>query len=226
MTLLTGWPLELTVDDILHGQGMDPRAVHKDKPLLLSSAERALNEGKSLLHPTALLREVGVREHRHNRVLLEDNSEMTGPLVARHLAGAQRVAAVVCTIGPELEDTVSRLLGEETLFALALDGMGNAAVEMLTQQICAHIGEQNESGGLMASTPLSPGTPEWPVEIGQREVFSLLDAARAGVSLTFTGMMIPKKSMSFIVGIGPDMAQTSLCEICSLKDTCRYQHEH
>ncbi len=226
MTLLTGWPLEIKVEAILHGQGMDPQVVHSSKPLLLASAERALAEGLSLLHPTTLLREIGVREHRHNRILFENGAEMTGPLVARHLAGALRVFAVLCTIGPELENEVSRLLGEESLYALALDGLGNAAVEELSQQVCAHIGEQILSSNLTASTPLSPGSADWPVEIGQREIFGLLDASKAGISLTFSGMMIPKKSMSFVVGIGPDMSQTGLCEICSLKDTCRYHHDH
>jgi hypothetical protein len=225
MTLLTGWPLEIQVEAILHGQGMDSQVVHSSKPLLWTVAERAHQEGVSLLHPTALLREIGVREHRHNRILFENGNELTGPQVARHLAGAERVFAVVCTIGPELENEVSRLLGDDSLYALALDGLGNAAVEELSQQVCAHIGEQIQSSGLTTSTPLSPGSADWPVDIGQREIFSLLDASKAGISLTFTGMMIPRKSMSFVVGIGPDMNQTGLCEICSLKDTCRYHHD-
>ncbi len=181
-------------------------------------------EGLKLIHPVAMLREVGIREHRHNRILCEEGDELTGPLVARHLSGAERLIAVVCTIGPELETTVSNLLGEDSLYALALDGLGNAAVEALSQQICAHIGEQILPGNLTASTPLSPGNPEWPVEIGQPEIFALLEPSKAGITLTSGGMMVPKKSMSFVVGIGPEMSATGLCAICSLKDTCRYQH--
>ena len=225
MTLLSGWPLEISVDAVLRGQGMDPPAVRAAKPVLLAAAQRALAEGLPLIHPVALLREIGVREHRHNRVLLDEGTELTGPLVARHLAGAQRIVPIVCTIGPDLEKTVSRLFATESVHALALDGLGNAAVELLSQQVCAHIGEQILPNGLTASTPLSPGSPEWPVEVGQPEIFRLLDASRAGVSLASSGMMIPKKSVSFVVGIGPDMSQTSLCAICSLQETCRYQHE-
>jgi hypothetical protein len=224
MTLFSGWPFEIGVDDILRGQGMDPQIVHSSKPMLAAAAERALMEGLKLVQPVAMLRESGIREHRHNRIICEEGDELTGPLVARHLGGAVRFIAVVCTIGPELETMVSHLLGEDSLYALALDGLGNAAVEALSQQICAHIGEQILTSNLTASTPLSPGNPEWPVEIGQPEIFALLEPSKAGITLTSGGMMLPKKSMSFVVGIGPEMSATGQCVICSLKDTCRYQH--
>ena len=226
MTLLTGWPLDIGVDEILHGQGMEAHTVRSAKPALLTAAEHALVEGMPLIHPSALFREIGVREHRHNRILLEYGSQLTGPLVAQHLGGAQRIIPVVCTIGPELESTVSRLLSTESVYALALDGLGNAAVELLSQQVCAHIGEQMLENDLTASTPLSPGSPDWPVDIGQTQIFNLLPAGKIGVSLNSAGMMIPKKSVSFVVGIGSNMSQTGLCAICSLKETCRYQHAH
>jgi hypothetical protein len=224
MTLITGWPLEIQIDDILRAQGMDPGNSKSRKPALTAAAERARMEGISLLHPAAVLREVGIREHRHNRVILENEGELSGPLVARHLAGAYRLIAVICTIGDELETIVSQKLKDEPLYALALDGLGNAAVECLSQAVCQHIGEQILTEPNAASTPLSPGHPEWPVDIGQPEIFNLMDAATAGVTLMPSSMMVPKKSMSFIVGIGPNMEQTGMCEICSLKETCRYTH--
>ena len=224
MTLLTGWNLQVSVDDILRGQGADPQIVHSGKPLLAAAAQRALKDGQSLLHPIALTREIAIREHRHERILLENDARVTGPLVTRHLAGAQRLVAVVCTIGAELENAVTYLLGEDSLFALALDGLGNAAVESLSQQVCARIGLQIQAEALTVSTPLSPGSPEWPVEIGQPQIFALLDPSRAGITLTSGGMMVPKKSMSFVVGIGPDLSPTGLCALCSMKETCRYQH--
>ena len=224
MNIITDLQLSLSVDEILRGQGADPQIVHAGKPRLIQAAERALAEGGSLLHPVALTHEVDVKFHRHDRILLKGGAELTGSLVARHLAGAQRVVAALSTIGPELEEAVSHHLSADPLYGLALDGLGNAAVEMLAQQVCARLGEQVLLEGLQASTPLSPGNPEWSVEIGQPQIFALLDPAQAGISLTSGGMMLPKKSVSFIVGIGTEMSQANLCEVCSLKETCRYQH--
>jgi hypothetical protein len=212
------------VEDILRGQGVDPEVTQKRKPLLRLVAERALTEGTNLIHPVALTSEVIVQAHRHERILLEGGWMLTSPQVTRQLAGAQRVVAAVCTIGPDIEDAVSRLMGEDPLYALALDGLANAAVEILVQEICSQIGEQVQDDKMQASTPLSPGSPEWPVEIGQPQILSLLDPFQAGITLTSGGMMIPKKSMSFIVGIGAEMSHANMCEVCSLKETCRYGH--
>lgn len=223
MEYLTDFQLSLSVNDILRGQGGDPQVIHNRKPLLVLAAERVCLDGLSLLHPVALIHKVVVKTHRHERILLENGWNLTGSLVASHLAGAQFVVAAICTIGLELEKAVTQLLGKDPLYALALDGLGNAAVEVLAQQVCARVGEQVQAEGLQVSTPLSPGSPDWPVEIGQPQIFSLLDPSQAGIRLTSGGMMLPKKSISFIVGLGQEMSQANLCEVCGLKETCRYQ---
>jgi hypothetical protein len=222
MNLLINWNIVLNEDDILRGQGADPQIVHSRKPSLLRAAERALVEGPGLIHPRTLTAEKEVCEHRHERILMMGGEALTGPLVTKQLSGAQRVVAAVCTIGPELEEATAQLFDQDPLYALALDGLGNAAVENLAQQVCGNIAELVESEGLQASSPLSPGNPAWPVEMGQPQIFRLLEPSKAGVSLTSGGMMIPKKTVSFVVGIGPEMTQSKMCSICSLKETCRY----
>jgi hypothetical protein len=225
MTIHTDWNLPLTADDILRGQGADPQVVRKRKPALVAASERALSEGLSLLHPVAFTGEVRVLAHRHERILVEGGAKLTGSLVTRHLTGAERLVAAVCTIGAELEEAISHSLATDPLHALALDGLGNAAVEVLAQQLCGRIGDLVGAEGLQASTPLSPGSPEWPVETGQPQIFALLDPAKAGIRLTSGGMMLPKKSVSFVIGLGADMSQADLCDVCSLKESCRYRHE-
>jgi hypothetical protein len=225
MTVLTNWNFSLSADDVLRGQGADPEVIRTLKPRLMGAAKRALSKGIALIHPVSLIKEVTIHKHRHESILLEGGGVLTGPLVTRHLAGAQRVVAAICTIGPDLEKAVTELLSEDPLYALALDGLGNAAVESLTQQVCTLIGGKVKYEGLQTSTPISPGNKEWPVDIGQPQIFSLLDSYKTGIQLSSSSMMYPKKSMSFIIGIGPEMSQTNLCEVCTLKGTCRYQHD-
>jgi hypothetical protein len=224
MNIITDIKITLGVEDILRGQGVDPQTVYLGKPTLLSAAKRALTEGQNLLHPVALIQEIEIQGFHHECIILGDGASLTGPLVTRHLAGAQRLVAAVSTIGPELETEVTHLLNVDPLYALALDGLGNAAVETLAQQVCAGIGKKIQAEGLQVSTPLSPGSPDWPVEVGQPQIFALLHPAQAGISLTSGGMMVPKKTISFVVGLGHEMAQSDLCAVCSLKGTCRYGH--
>jgi hypothetical protein len=224
MELSTDFDLAISVDDILHGEGADPVTVRAKKPAMLKAANLALDEGFSKLHPAVILYQSKVVEHRHEKILLQDGKELAGSLLARHLAGAEQVSVVLTTIGLELEVLVSSKMASDPLLAMALDGLGNAAVEILGEQVCLRIGKQAETVGLTASTPLSPGEPEWPVEIGHPQIFSLLDSSRVGISLTSGGMMIPKKSISFVVGIGPDMSRDDFCELCSFNERCRYRH--
>ncbi|MGZ6346688.1 MAG: hypothetical protein ACXWNC_03840 [Anaerolineales bacterium] len=224
MELLNDFDLTLGVDDILRGEGADPAIVRSKKPALLSAAALALEEGRPMLHAAAMLQRSNVVEHRHERILLQEDRMLSGPLVAHHLAGARQVVLALTTIGSELEKHASSRMAHDPLLGMALDGLGNAAVEILGEQVCLEIGKQAEAIGLTASTPLSPGEPEWPVEIGQPQIFAVLDPARVGISLTSSGMMIPKKSISFVVGIGPDMSRDDFCELCSFSERCRYRH--
>jgi len=222
MELCQDFTLPLEVDDILRGQGMDPETARRRKPVLAEVAERARQLGMDFLHPVALTQTCSVTGLRHERLLLEGEATFTGPLVARLLGGAQSVTACVCTIGADLEDYAASL--DDPLLALALDGLGNAAVEMLAEQVCGRIAGSAANQGQNVSTPLSPGAPEWPVETGQPQIFALLDPRQAGIRLTEGGMMIPRKSVSFVVGMGNNMLQIDTCEYCNLKETCRYRN--
>jgi hypothetical protein len=221
MEIWTDFDITLSVDDILRGEGMDPAIARAKRPILVKAATEVLQVGLAKIHPAAAVCEVKVLEQRHERIKLEGGTLLTGPLVARHLAGAERVAAVVCTIGAELEAFAAAQ--QDMVLALALDGLGNAAVTLVGQQVCERIGERVQAQGQTMSTPLSPGATEWPVEMGQPQVFALIDPAAAGVQLTAGGMMIPKKSISFVVGIGLSVSQANPCEVCNLKETCRYR---
>ncbi|HEX7975247.1 MAG TPA: hypothetical protein VF498_12625 [Anaerolineales bacterium] len=225
--LLDEWDLELTVDHVLRGQGSDPGRLRQRKPALVEIAEWALDEGRPLLKPVVLARELRVDAVRHERLLLEGGAYLTGPLVAQHLAKADRVVVMACTIGGLLEEIVSQVMPDDPLRGLALDGLGNAAIETLATQACAFFEEAASHKAEQASIPLSPGMVGWPVDPGQRQVFALLETRRIGLSLTSSQMMAPVKSLTEVLGFGREMAfQGRTCDFCSLKDTCRYQDHY
>ena len=73
----------------------------------------------------------------------------------------------------------------------------------------------------------NPGMIGWPVPEGQAQIFALVDAGEAGVHLTEGGMMVPRKSLSLVLGEGAGLeAAGSACAFCSLQATCRYQDHY
>ena len=67
--------------------------------------------------------------------------------------------------------------------------------------VCEDLGADARAKNLRTSIPLIPGMNDWPVDVGQPQIFSVLDAARIGVSLNESAQMIPRKSISMLVGI-------------------------
>lgn len=227
MSVLRGLELSLTVDDVLRCQGADPVAIRARRPHLADAAERALEEALRLLAPQVAYRQFDVASLRHEQLALADGGLLSGPLIARHLGTASRIVVMLCTIGQTLEEYASRAMLDEPVHGLALDGAASAAVESLANAACTHFEAQAHQANLKTSIPLSPGMIGWPVAEGQPEIFALVDGSEIGVRLTESEMMIPRKSISMVLGIGAELDNTGrTCEYCALHETCRYQDHY
>lgn len=221
------WPLHVDVDSVLRGQGADPSVIRARKPRLLKLAERALADARPLLHPQAHIRRFNVAGLRHEKLTLTNGAVLQGPLIGQHLGRAKEVVAILATIGYELEDHVSELSATDLLYALALDGVGSAATEALSNGVCATLEREARAQGMETTIPLSPGMEGWSVELGQPQIFSLFEEDKISIALRPSGLMLPRKSLSMVLGVGPDVAQSgSTCDYCSMRETCRYQDHY
>lgn len=224
MPVLEGWQLSIDVDQIFRRQGADPNIIRTRSPKLVQYAEKSLDVGRSLIEPKLLYKRVSIEEIRHEKLILEDGNSLSGRLITDHFAPASEVLVILCTIGSQLEEEVTRSMEKETLQALALDDYGSAAVEALANSACRRFEEEGKSQHLNTSIPLSPGMEGWPVEIGQPQIFRILPSDEIDVRLTDSYLMIPRKSLSMIIGVGEGQMLTgTTCDYCSLKETCRYQ---
>ncbi|MGQ9597860.1 MAG: hypothetical protein ACUVWZ_00410 [Anaerolineae bacterium] len=224
MPVLRDIPILLGVDEVLRAEGADPAVLRARQTSFVELAEQALREGLPLVRAAVLYRLFPVERCLHNRVLLSGNGVLSGPLVAKHLAMASRVAIVVCTIGPELEKQAAKVMASNPSYGLALDAVGSAAVEALAAAACRFLEVQAERDGFQATPLLSPGMVGWPVDEGQCEIARLVDAEEIGVTFLPTGMMVPIKSLSFVIGLGTEVISSGRpCDYCSVRERCRYK---
>jgi hypothetical protein len=233
MPILDKWDLSLTTEEVLRAQGADPESIRLRRPALVQSTVDAIANGISTLHPVVLYEKYSVKGLVHERLELEGvysdsvNSYLSGKLIAQHLARAQVVIIMLCTIGNELDETISSLFRIDPMKGLALDGVGSAAVESLAIQACNYFEAQAKADGFNTTMPLNPGMVGWPLDQGQPQIFTLLDSDQIQVSLTESCMMIPSKSLSMVLGVGRDVSQVgSSCDYCSLKGVCKYQNHY
>jgi hypothetical protein len=233
MTVITSWNLSLTADQVLRAIGSDPQVIRVRRPALLEAAEWAIKEGIPLLDPKVLYHQAAIKRFRHERLELDipalsgGQAILKGHLIAQHLGPAEQVVILVCTIGAGLENIVTELMKTDPLLGWMLDGLGSAAVEALALEACNHFENQAVRNGKHTSLPLSPGMIGWPIEQGQPQIFTLVDGLEAGITLTSSGQMIPRKTLSMVLGVGENVGRSGrTCDFCSLNETCQYQNHY
>lgn len=227
MELKQNLDLVFDVDAVLRGQGADAAVLRARRPALVEIAERARQESLTLLAPRVVYQEYAVAGVKHEHLLLEGGGWIESKLLVGHLAAASRVIVLLATIGDELEERVAKIWDANVVYALALDGAGSGAVEALANAACQFFENKAADEGLQASIPFSPGMVDWSVAEGQPQIFKLLGADGAIVNLTQSFIMIPRKSLTMVMGLGTDLDTSGrTCDFCTMRATCRYQDHY
>jgi hypothetical protein len=196
------------------------------RPGVRADWEAALADALELIEPAAVWEAFPIREFRHERLVLADGTKIGGGPVATVVAGAADLVVGVCTIGSAISQRISeQMRGDQRLRAMFLDDLGSWAVDQVRQQLCRRIESDAASRDWHASASLSPGESEWSVA-EQGVIFSLVDARKIGVTLNESMVMSPVKSLSLIVGTGPNalgVEGASNCDFCTIRERCSYR---
>lgn len=226
MPVIRDIPLILKTREVLRRQGLGGGAKVRPEIKILIR-ELLASVKKTRLLESAIAYEIyTITEISQRQLSREGNPVVHDSPLSSLLAGAKELAIAVCTIGPRLEKQVTDYTSQgEPLRGMLLDGIGSAAVDSLTEEVCKFIAGEASSGGYEVSSPVSPGMPGLPIT-EQWQLLKLVPAGEIGVSLTSAGIMVPRKSASLVMGIGPQMpkwTRTEVCTRCHLKKTCPYR---
>jgi hypothetical protein len=137
----------------------------------------------------------------------------------------RHVAAVVCTLGKELEIT-GRLLADqgEFLESLFLDAAGVALIEALAERAFELISHKAKKEKLYVGCRFAPGYTGMLMS-NQSLLFDLVDGTAIGVNLNKRWVMTPNKSLSFFLRLTARKSRLRgvyKCEICPVSD-CRFR---
>jgi hypothetical protein len=222
LQVLTDLPLAIDPDEVLRFQGYKKR---RDVPGAEVRAlfDEALAEGRRLMAPRAVARWARVTARDANGLVME-GEPLAIPRIGALWGGVEHVAAAVCTIGAALEQRVSALWeARELPLASMLDSVGSGAVESLAEYINDLLCQQGLPA-LRVTNRISPGYADWDVAEQQR-LFRVCPGEAIGVVLNAASVMTPGKSISLLVGAGPDARVDhyfSQCARCWLRD-CAYR---
>ncbi len=215
--------LPVDVELVLRGQGLREGAHPGER--VLDAAHRAVEQAGSLIDARFVRALARVERHGDATVELAGGT-LEGGTIAARLEAAESLVAVVCTIGPRIDERVGALLRTDPLLALALDGLGSGACERLANTVWSDIRDGASADGTEVTEPLSPGVAGWPLPGAQHQVFALVDPSVIGVTLMASGQMLPRKTLSFLAGVGAAVRARSSCPACGAKDRCKFRTSH
>lgn len=191
---------------------------------VLDILEEALREANALVRPGYLIERFPVTAVSEVAVELAGDTRLAIAGAARRWGPIGEVGLGVCTIGEALERRVDELMARRELpVAFMLDSAGWVALETVAREVGNWVCNRLMAEGTKATPRLSPGFTGWDIW-DQRVLFRVLPAERIGVRINEYCVMIPGKSLSFGMGLGPDVRvdQTHKCRRCDLAD-CAYR---
>ena len=146
-----------------------------------------------------------------------------GKDIREFLKDCDQVILMAATLGMEVENLLRRTQARDMALAVILDATASAAIENVCDNLCTDLTEAFAPRYL--TDRFSPGYGDLP--IGQQgELFRLLDISRRiGISLSESGLMVPQKSVTALIGVSdrPQTRRSRGCEECSMFANCAYR---
>ncbi|MDQ7092042.1 Vitamin B12 dependent methionine synthase activation subunit [Desulfosporosinus sp. PR] len=214
---------EVTIQELFTAQGADysrraPRQEMVDLNL------RLLAEAKRLIRPAVIWQEVQVIGVGEEELYLENAPTLRGRLLPRVLGSADSVILFAMTIGGLLDQLIKEYMDRsQTLEAFILDSAGSAVMAKSATLMMREIEGLYKAKHLKTTFSLGPGHSYWKGLEDVRSIINFLKGERIGISLTSSNLMLPKKSLAMVMGIGnnlPDFRGKTHCDFCHLQGNC------
>lgn len=149
-----------------------------------------------------------------------------GSIIAAQLRKGRCFAILIASVGAELDAWLHEMReGEDVVVAYVADALGSVLAESIVACGLDRLEARMSADGLRITNSYSPGYCGWDVA-EQHVLFSLLPEGFCGVRLCESGLMLPIKSVSAVVGIGPEVERKEYgCALCRKADCFRRKYD-
>ena len=141
-----------------------------------------------------------------------------GNIILRQLRGSEAYAFFICTSGVAFQEFQQRLMDEGDMVRVFIaDALGSVIAEKCADLMEQSLQESIDKLGWHHTNRFSPGYCGWHVS-QQQQLFPLFEGRTCGVRLTDSSLMLPIKSVSGIIGVGPDVRHLDYtCGLCNFE---------
>lgn len=185
--------------------------------------EEVVARTNNLLSPEGIYRVYETARLSKTSFTISDKEFHCGAKVCQALEGSKAIAVLLATIG----EGVSTLIGQynkeyDFLKAYWCDKLANWTLDQVIEQMKSEITHNVEKEGWKTTSNWGPGYCGWNIT-EQASLLELLPTEELQVSLSASMLMQPIKSLSGVIGIGPNVTyKKSGCADCTLSH-CAYR---
>lgn len=182
--------------------------------------EETITTARRILRPRALFRIDEVVQLTPSRIVLRSGAQYQGAIGA-FLRNSEQMATFLVTIGSALERYSRRCLKDgKVMQGTIADAVASEFVEAAADRMQSEVQAWAQARGGNITPRFSPGYCGMHVR-QQRVLFASMPAEQIHVRLTPSCLMLPVKSVSGLIGIGPADKVTPggyPCELCTHED--------
>lgn len=214
---------EITIEELFTAQGADlsRRSPRQD---MVDLNVKLLAEARELAKVSIIWQEAKVLGSEQQELYLEGGLTLRGSLLPKVLGPAESAVLFAMTIGEGIDERVKEYTHQgKTLEAFILDAAGSAILAKAAYHAISELAGLYKEKQLDTTFSLGPGHSYWKGLEDVRTIIDYLKGEQIGISLTDSNLMLPKKSIAMVMGVGsnlPDFKGKTHCDFCHLKGSC------
>lgn len=185
--------------------------------------ERCADTLEKEIKPAWIYRAFDITETERGIELNGTKLIFKGNDIARHLKGCEKCILLCATASAKADELIRRAESEDIALGFMTDCLASAAVEGVCNALENELSQK--LGGWNFTWRFSPGYGDFPLDI-QPLIIDALDAQkRAGVTCTRSLMLVPRKSVTAVIGLSRGALEKGRrgCAVCNMADRCEFR---
>ena len=147
-----------------------------------------------------------------------------GEDIKKHISDCGKVIIFAATLGVAFERLIRTAEITDMAYAVVLDAFASAYIEDYCDRCEAEL--HKKTGGFF-TWRYSPGYGDYPVSLQSDFIRFLSADKKIGLTATENHILIPRKSVTAIIGVSekPQQKEKRSCESCNMKETCKFRKD-
>lgn len=193
---------------------------------LIEIIEECRNITKDRINPRYTFRVYSIKQKYKGIIELEGTSlKLESKDLYKVLKDCNKCILMAATLGMDIEKDIKKYSYTELTKGIIIDSCGTTAIEEVCDKVQDEIKNTILKDGQYLTFRYSPGYGDLPIE-KNIEILNILNGQKEiGLTITNSGIMIPRKSVVAIIGISDKNIKHSRksCSSCNNKNTCKFK---